>query len=96
MKRLARLATLTVYPLTLLGMLLLGGSKYDWMVDIDPTLEFDAIESDGSRTVVATLLLMTALSAAAILATSYKSRGARIATLGLALLAVIVYAITRQ
>lgn len=36
MKPLSRLAATTVYAIALLGIWLLGGSKYDWMSDIDP------------------------------------------------------------
>lgn len=95
MKRLSRLAALTVYFLALLGMMLLGGRKYDWMADLDPTLSVDAIETDGSRDLVATLLFGTALCAAAILATSAKTKSARIAPLVLASLAVALYLIGR-
>lgn len=95
MKRLSFLATLTVYLLALLGMLLLGGSKYDWMVDVDPNVSLKAVETSGNRDLVGTLLLATALCAAAILAKLFESRRARIAALILASLAVVLYVISR-
>ena len=95
MKRLSFLATLAVYLLALLGMLLLGGSKYDWMVDVDPTMSLKAVETSGNRDLVASLLLATALCAAAILAKLFESRRARIAALLLASLAVVLYVISR-
>lgn len=95
MKRLSFLATLAVYLLALLGLLLLGGSKYDWMVDVDPTMSLKAVETSGNRDLVASLLLATALCAAAILAKLFESRRARIAALLLASLAVVLYVISR-
>jgi hypothetical protein len=95
MKRLSFLATLAVFLLALLGMLLLGGSKYDWMVDVDPTVSVKAIETTGNRDLAASLLLATALCAAAILARLHESRRARVAALLLASLAVVLYVISR-
>lgn len=95
MKHLSFLATLAVYLLALLGMLLLGGSKYDWMPDIDPTVSLNAVETSGNRDLVASLLLATALCAAAILAKLLKSRRERVAALFLASPAVVLYVISR-
>jgi hypothetical protein len=94
MKRLSFLATLAVYLLALLGFTLLGGSKYDWMPDIDPTVSLNAVETSGNRDLVASLLLATALCAAAILARLLESRRAWVAALVLASLAIVFYAIT--
>ncbi|QEE44055.1 hypothetical protein FVA81_05240 [Rhizobium sp. WL3] len=95
MKRLSRLAAMIVYMLALFGIWLLGESKYAWMSDLDPTYAEAAIETDGSRDLVATLLLVIALIATAFLATSGSTRGARVAPLVLAILAVVLYVVAR-
>ncbi|THV11004.1 hypothetical protein [Rhizobium rhizophilum] len=95
MKRLSRLAAMTVYVLALFSIWLLGGSKYAWMSDLDPTYAEAAIETDGSRDLVATLLLVIAFLATAFLAASGPTRGARVAPLFLAILAVVLYVVAR-
>ena len=95
MQRLVRLATLAIYAIAVLGILLLGGSKYDWMAEVDPTFAASSIETDGSRNLVATLLLLAALSAMAALAAIGKTRGERTLPLVLTLVAVGAYAVSR-
>lgn len=89
MQRLVRLATLAIYAIAVLGILVLGGSKYDWMTEIDTTFAASSIETDGSRNLVATLLLLAALSAMAALAAIGKTRGERIVPLVLSMVAVV-------
>lgn len=95
MQRMVRLATLAIYAITVWGILILGGSKYDWMAEVDPAFAASSIETDGSRNLVATLLLLTALSAMAALAAISKTRGERIVPLVLSMVAVCAYAFSR-
>lgn len=95
MQPMVRLATLAIYAIAVLGILLLGGSKYDWMAEVDPTFAASSIETDGSRNLVATLLLLAALSAMAALAAVGKTRGERIVPLVLSVVAVGAYAFSR-
>lgn len=95
MQRLVRLATLAIYVIAVLGILLLGGSKYDWMAEVDPTFAASSIETEGSRNLVATLLLLAALSAMVALAAISKTRGKRIVPLVLSMVAVCAYAFSR-
>lgn len=95
MKPLSRLAATTVYAIALLGIWLLGGSKYDWMSDIDPAFADATIETDGSRDVAAAALVVVALCATALLARSGKERGNRATPLILSLLAILVYVASR-
>lgn len=95
MQRLVRLATMAIYAIAVLGILVLGGSKYDWMAEVDPAFAASSIETDGSRNLVATLLLLAALSAMAALAAIGKTRGKRIVPLVLSFMAVGAYALSR-
>lgn len=95
MQRLVRLAILAIYATAVLGILLLGGSKYDWMAEVDPAFAASSIEIDDSRNLVATLLLLAALSAMAALAAIGKTRGERTLPLVLSLVAVGAYAFSR-
>lgn len=95
MQRLVRLATLAIYAIAVLGILVLGGSKYDWMTEVDPTFGPGFIETNGSRNLVATLLLLAAMSAMAALAAIGKTRGKRILPLVLSFMAVGAYAFSR-
>lgn len=95
MQRLVRLATLAIYVIAVLGILLLGGSKYDWMAEVDPAFTPGSIETDGSRNLVATLLLLAALSAMAALAAIGRTRGKSIVPLVLSVVAVGAYALSR-
>lgn len=95
MQPMVRLATLAIYAIAVSGILLLGGSKYDWMAEIDPAFTASSIETDGSRNLVATLLLLAALSAMAALAAIGKTRGERTLPLVLSLVAVGAYAFSR-
>jgi hypothetical protein len=95
MQRLVRLATLAIYAVAVPGILLLGGSKYDWMAEVDTTYATDAIETDGSRTLVATLLLFAALSAMIVLAAIGKTRGESGVPLVLSIVAVGAYAFSQ-
>lgn len=95
MLRLVRLATLAIYAIAVLGILVLGGSKYDWMTEVDPAFGASSIETNGSRNLVATLLFLAALSAMAALAAIGKTRGERILPLVLTLVAVGAYALSR-
>lgn len=95
MQRLVRLATLVIYVIAVLGILILGGSKYDWMAEVDPTFSASSIETDGSRNLVATLLLLAALSAMAALAAIGKTRGEFTLPLVLSFIAVGAYALSR-
>lgn len=95
MQRMVRLATLAIYAIAVLGILLLDGSKYDWMAEVDPTFAPDSIETNGSRNLVATLLLLAALSAVAALAAIGKTRGKRILPLVLSFMAISAYALSR-
>jgi hypothetical protein len=95
MQRLVRLVTLAIYAVAVSSMVLLGGSKYDWMAEVDTTYATDAIETDGSRTLVATLLLFAALSAMIVLAAIGKTRGKRVVPLVLSIVAVGAYAFSR-
>lgn len=95
MKPLARLAATAVYALALLGIWLLGGSKYDWMSDIDPAFADALIETDGSRDVAAAALVVIALCATVFLARSCAKRGNRVTPLILSLLAILVYVASR-
>lgn len=92
MQRLVRLATLAIYVIAVLGILVLDGSKYDWMAEIDPAFAANSIETDGSRNLVVTLLLLAALSTMAALAAIGKTRGKRILPLFLSFVAVGAYA----
>ncbi|MDH4413249.1 MAG: hypothetical protein QE484_08080 [Rhizobium sp.] len=95
MTYLSRLAAIALYVLALLGIWLLGGSRYDWILDIDPAIQTAAIETDGSRDLVAALCLAAALAASAWLAALGKTRGRWIRPLALALFAIALYGVTR-
>ncbi len=95
MQRLVRLATLAIYAIAVSGILVLGGSKYDWMAEVDPAFTPGSIETDDSRNLVATLLLLAALSAMVALAAMSKTRGKRIVPLVLSFMAVGAYALSR-
>ena len=95
MQRMVRLATLAIYAIAVLGILVLGGSKYDWMAEVDPAFAASSIDTDGSRNLVVTLLLLAALSTMAALAAIGKTRGERILPLVLSLVAVGAYALSR-
>jgi hypothetical protein len=95
MQRMVRLATLAIYAIAVLAILVLCGSKYDWMAEVDPTFAASSIETDGSRHLVATLLLLAALSAMLALAAMSKTRGKRIVPLVLSFMAVGAYALSR-
>ena len=95
MQPMVRLATLAIYAIAVSGILVLGGSKYDWMAEVDPAFAASSIEIDGSRNLVATLLLVAALSAMVALASISKTRGKRIVPLVLSLMAIGAYAFSR-
>ncbi|MFN7125022.1 MAG: hypothetical protein ACK4M8_04010 [Allorhizobium sp.] len=95
MQPMVRLATLAIYAIAVSGILVLGGSKYDWIAQVDPAFAASSIETDGSRNLVATLLLLAALSAMAALAAMSKTRGKRMVPLVLSLVAVGAYAFSR-
>jgi len=95
MKPLSRLAATAVYTVALLGIWLLGGSKYDWMSDIDPAFADATFETHGSREVATAVLVVIALCATAFLARSGKERGNRVTPLILSLLAILVYVTSR-
>ena len=95
MQRMVRLATLAIYAIAVLGILILGGSKYDWMAEVDPAFAANSIETDGSRNLVATLLLLAALSTMAALAAIGETRGERTLPLVLTFVVVGAYAFSR-
>lgn len=94
MQRLVLLATLAIYAIAAAGMLLLDGSKYDWMAEVDPAYLATSIETDGSRNLVRTVLFLAALGAMAGLTIIGKTRGKRIVPLVLSVLAVGIYALS--
>lgn len=91
MKGLDRLAATATYALAVSAMLLLSGSKYDWMAELDADLSAGSIETSGNRTVIRTLLLAVALASTAFIAMRGKTRDARLTSLVLSVLAVIAY-----
>ena len=95
MQPMVRLATLAIYAIAVSGILVLGGSKYGWMAEVDPAFAASSIDTDGSRNLVVTLLLLAALSTMAALAAIGKTRGERILPLVLSLVAVGAYALSR-
>jgi hypothetical protein len=96
MQRLVRLASLAIYAIAVLGMLLLGGSQYDWMSEVDPAHAATSIETDGSRNLVRTLLLLAALGAMTGQIFKSKTRGERTVPLVLSVLAAAIYAYSRS
>ena len=95
MQRLVRLVTLAIYAVAVPSIVLLGGSKYDWMAEVDAAYAANSMETDGSRPLVATLLLFAALSAMVVLAAIGKTRGERTVPLVLSIAAIGAYAFSR-
>ncbi|MFN4206124.1 hypothetical protein ACQKP1_11070 [Allorhizobium sp. NPDC080224] len=91
MPSLSRLLLSAIAALAIFGLLLLNGSGYDWMAELDPGIEPSTIETDGNRALVRNLLLTTALGASALMAIGAKTRGARILPLVLSVLALAAY-----
>jgi hypothetical protein len=88
---LSRLLLSAIAALAIFGLLLLQGSAYDWMVELDPGIDPSMIETDGNRALVRNLLLTTALGASALMAIGAKTRGARMLPLVLSVLALVAY-----
>lgn len=97
MPRPSRLFLSTLSVIAVSGILLLSGDRYDWMPGLDPSIDPSGIETDGSRALVRTLLLATALAASAILAifTKARTRGERLLPLVLSLAALAAYVFSR-
>lgn len=93
MPSLPRLFLLTISALATLGILLLGGDRYDWMPGIDASIDPSGIETDGGRALVRTVLLTAALTASAMMFifARTRSRGEHILPLVLFFSALAVY-----
>lgn len=66
-----------LYAGAVLVLLLVRGSKYDWMRDMDASIETAQIESAGNRAVIAGLALFLALASQGFVAASTRSRTER-------------------
>lgn len=95
MRHLVGFAAWGVYAFALVGIWLLGGSPYDGMSALDPTIAVDAIETDGSRSLVRTLLLALSLGAVVLVARTGDTRGRRGTPLVLSMLALLAYGLSR-
>ncbi len=91
MPSLSRLLLSAIAALAIFGLLLLQGSAYDWMVELDPGIDPSMIETDGNRALVRNLLLTTALGASALMAIGAKTRGARMLPLVVSVFALAAY-----
>jgi hypothetical protein len=81
-----------VYACGLFLLFLLSGSKYDWMVDMDPSIAIESIKDEGNNrglvlTIVVTLIVVIQL----IIAIKTSNTLERIIAVGLALLAIYAY-----
>lgn len=91
MPNLSHLLLSAIPVLAIFGLLLLRGSGYDWMAELEPGLDPSAIETNGSRALVRNFLLGAALVALALMAIAKRTRGAQILPLVWAVLATVAY-----
>jgi hypothetical protein len=78
--------------LCIAALLMLAGSEYGWMTDFAPSTESAAMESDGNRALVRTMLLVIAFGASGLAVFATKTRGERLLPLVLCLLTLGAYA----
>lgn len=80
------------YAVCLLFLWVLGGSPQDWMTEFDPSLTAAAIEDrSGDRNVALGLLLLLALGAQVVMAIRATTWARRLASLLLAVFAVLLF-----
>lgn len=93
MNKYLRTSLHAVYAFGLILIVSLSGSKYDWMANIDPTIDTAAIEdSSGNRAVFLGVVLAVAILAEAVVAFWTKKTSERLIAAGLVLVAVLAYA----
>lgn len=91
MPNIPRLIAHGAYALAIFVLLIFYGSEYDWMADMDGTLDASQIDGSGNRTVIAGLALFVALGIQGALAATAPSRGSRRVALVLAAAAALLF-----
>lgn len=94
MNKLLRIVLHTVYAFGLLLIILFSGSKYDWMTEMDPSIQAGAIEDgSGNRAVFSGLLLAFIIAAQLVIAVKTKKKWEKLVSGFLVLLAILVWVV---
>lgn len=94
MNKLLRIGLHAVYAFGLLLIILLSGSKYDWMTEMDPSIQAGAIEDgSGNSAVFSGLLLVFIIAAQLVVAVKTKKIWEKWVSGFLVLLAILVWVV---